>query len=212
MDQEEEEEFECQGGDEEDEDSEPACHVSGADPFSSNALFSMATGGFESKSQQDTFKWQQQTDMVKAVQEEPCEESLLPDSFWIDICSNMQGTTNEKLVNLAMNPEKNTAYNGTQGGFQSMEKSHQIGPICSDHEQNVLQDVGMKPWIWSAWMFVALSFTRHNGHIWHVFAESPLDSLKWSVLDLKRIFAMINPSGLTTLRQHVIVILGRFAT
>lgn len=110
-----EEEFQCAGEPEEETDAEPACHVesANADPFSSNALFSMATGGFESKAQKDTFKWQQQTDMVETVQEEPCEEPLLPDSFWIDICSKMQGTNNEKLVNLAMNPEKNTAYNGT---------------------------------------------------------------------------------------------------
>jgi flavocytochrome c len=114
--QEEEEEFECGGNNEEaDEEAEPACHVdlsSNSNPFSSNALFSMATTGFESKAQKDTFKWQQQTDFV-VKQEEPCEEQLLPDSFWIDICSPPGKTAEEKLVNLAMNPEKNTGYNGT---------------------------------------------------------------------------------------------------
>lgn len=113
---EDDDEFECQGAsDDEEEDAEPACHVdlsANDDPFSSNALFSMATAGFQSKAQKDTFKWQQQTDIVEAVQDEPCEEPLLPDSFWIDMCS--QGSSNnEKWVNLAMNPEKNTGYNGT---------------------------------------------------------------------------------------------------
>ena len=124
----EEEEASCSGGgvaQELDEGAPQLCTVNGAggDGISSstsllhsNALNSLfSKGGFESKAQKDTFAWQQQTDMVVTSEEteQPCEEEILPDSFWIDICSNIQNGHGAQVVNLALNPEHNTGYNGT---------------------------------------------------------------------------------------------------
>jgi flavocytochrome c len=90
----------------------------------SNALQSLSQMGFSSQRQRDTFAWNQQTDIVVKGQDAPCEQhdgsdlevasSLdLPDSFWMDICSNIHEGDGTKLVNLALNPERNTGYNGT---------------------------------------------------------------------------------------------------
>lgn len=129
--EEEAEEFECSGGmDELDEDAEPLCTVDigdegmgnpfgTAEPFGANVLQSLSERGFSSQGQQDTFSWKQQTDMVVQEDEPPCDSddrSGLPDTFWMDMCSHLRGQengTNAKLVNLALNPEHNTGYNGT---------------------------------------------------------------------------------------------------
>lgn len=115
--------FECTGGkDELDEDAPPLCEVdvnNSGDPFSfdSNALHSLQTTGFESKDQEEAYTWKKITDTVfTEVEELPStipEDALLPDSFWKDMCSSIglgDGTT---TVNLALNPERNTGYNGT---------------------------------------------------------------------------------------------------
>lgn len=132
-------EFSCNGGEELglDEDAPPLCTVdtgmeddalnpfaamggaSGAtsDPFGATVLKSISEHGFSSLGQQETFDWNQQTDMIVQEQESPCDtddSTHLPDTFWMDLCSNIQtedGTA--KLVNLALNPERNTGYNGT---------------------------------------------------------------------------------------------------
>lgn len=130
--EEEEDEFECAGGaDELDEDAEPLCTVDiggaddsnpfggggGSDPFGASVLQSLSEQGFSSQDQQHTFDWNQQTDMVVQGEETPCdseEETDLPDTFWMDMCSNIQSEdTTAKMVNLALNPERNTGYNGT---------------------------------------------------------------------------------------------------
>eukprot|EP00934_Nitzschia_sp_Nitz4_P005122 Nitzschia sp. Nitz4//scaffold25_size161228//17957//21361//NITZ4_002415-RA/size161228-processed-gene-0.178-mRNA-1//-1//CDS//3329544541//5112//frame0 len=125
----EEEEFDCHGGDELglDEDAEPLCTVdiggAGADdanpfgdPFGATVLHSLSEHGFSSQGQQDTFAWDQQTDMI-AEEDTPCDtedDNDLPETFWMDMCSSLQSQEgNAKLVNLALNPERNTGYNGT---------------------------------------------------------------------------------------------------
>lgn len=132
---EEEEEFECSGGAEEfemDDDAEPLCSVDigdgdagdlpfggGGDPFGATVLKSLSEHGFSSTDQQETFDWNQQTDIIVGGDETPCasdDESNIPDTFWMDMCSNIRAQENgrnAKLVNLALNPERNTGYNGT---------------------------------------------------------------------------------------------------
>ena len=120
--EEEEEEYECEGGAllDLDEGAEPLCGVEEANDddnpfaaFDSNALNSLSQEGFQSQAQQDTFSWKQHSDMVVAEREESCDDGFLPDSFWLDMCSNIQAGDGSKVFNLALNPEKNTAYNGT---------------------------------------------------------------------------------------------------
>jgi len=119
-----EDEFECSGGaDELDEDAEPLCTVDtggdpsefggGGDPFGANVLQSLSEHGFSSPGQQKTFEWNQQTDMVVQDDEPPCDSEELPDAFWMDMCSSIQEGSTAKVVNLALNPERNTGYNGT---------------------------------------------------------------------------------------------------
>eukprot|EP00814_Leptocylindrus_danicus_P018813 CAMPEP_0116024346 /NCGR_PEP_ID=MMETSP0321-20121206/12251_1 /TAXON_ID=163516 /ORGANISM="Leptocylindrus danicus var. danicus, Strain B650" /LENGTH=1140 /DNA_ID=CAMNT_0003496037 /DNA_START=68 /DNA_END=3490 /DNA_ORIENTATION=+ len=128
--EEEEDEFECSGGkDELDEDAEPLCTVdtggapgSGAfgapDFFSSAALSNIQQqSSWESESQERTFSWKDPSDpivvngdLMTTVQS--CGDDELPDTFWLDMCSQIK-EGNAKVVNLALNPERNTQYNGT---------------------------------------------------------------------------------------------------
>jgi hypothetical protein len=128
----EEEEFECTGGAglDIDEDAEPLCSVDAGDnpfggddgdsnPFGASVLQSLSKTGFSSPGQQETFDWNQQTDMIiqdAAESKTPCDSedgADLPDSFWMDMCSSIQHGGTAKVVNLALNPERNTGYNGT---------------------------------------------------------------------------------------------------
>jgi len=129
--EESEEEFECTGGpleDELDEDDEPLCALSEDSSFNTpspmsdmmtSALRSIAEQfGWESESQRKTFSWSSHSDPIitKSQDTEPCEsdESVgLPDTFWIDMCSNIKAGDGLKMVNLVLNPERNTGYNGT---------------------------------------------------------------------------------------------------
>eukprot|EP00526_Cylindrotheca_closterium_P001999 CAMPEP_0113657784 /NCGR_PEP_ID=MMETSP0017_2-20120614/31288_1 /TAXON_ID=2856 /ORGANISM="Cylindrotheca closterium" /LENGTH=1123 /DNA_ID=CAMNT_0000571849 /DNA_START=44 /DNA_END=3416 /DNA_ORIENTATION=+ /assembly_acc=CAM_ASM_000147 len=127
--EEEEEEFECDGGaDELDEEAEPLCTVQGGaddggfggfggdggDPFGSSVLQSLGEQGFSSEPQRETFDWEQQTDMVVEGADTPCDDDEnLPETFWLDMCSNIQEGKGTKIVNLELNPERNTGYNGT---------------------------------------------------------------------------------------------------
>jgi Endoplasmic Reticulum Oxidoreductin 1 (ERO1)/FAD binding domain len=137
--QEDHDEFHCDGGaDELDEDAEPLCTVdTGGDetglfggagdpsfssfgnPVDSNVLRSLSQTGFSSNTQRDAFKWNDQTDIVVQEEEPPCDGTdggdlmNLPDSFWMDMCSNIHEGDGTKIVNLALNPERNTGYNGT---------------------------------------------------------------------------------------------------
>lgn len=119
-DEEEEDVFSCNSDTEEvDENAPPLCEVQGGgEPFGdmTNALNSLHESGFESKSQQHTFAWTTMTDAVFREVKEPVveisEENLLPDSFWVDTCSWI-GARDPTIVNLALNPERNTGYNGT---------------------------------------------------------------------------------------------------
>lgn len=135
---EQEEEFHCDGGaDELDEDAEPLCGVdAGLDgddkmmflggssysngPLGSSVLQSLSQTGFSSQQERDTFAWKQQTDMIVQEDATPCDSEKdesgafkVPDSFWMDMCSKINEGDGTKLVNLALNPERNTYYNGT---------------------------------------------------------------------------------------------------
>ena len=133
-DDEEEEEFECSGGEDLglDEEAEPLCTVDtgggddafggasgmmggGTTPFESSVLQSLSESGFSSTTQKDTFDWQTSTDLLVEEDDSPCDEEdpNLPDTFWNDMCNNIQVGDGKKLVDLALNPERNTGYNGT---------------------------------------------------------------------------------------------------
>jgi flavocytochrome c len=138
LENEEEEEFQCGSGggsdhsnpfeeDGEDDGAEPLCTVQGGGggssssgyPFASNALQTLHATGFQSQSQHDAFAWKDVTDAVfTEVRERDrrgtiTEDDLLPDSFWTDMCSYIGVGESVKTINLALNPERNTGYNGT---------------------------------------------------------------------------------------------------
>jgi flavocytochrome c len=94
--------------------------------FQSNVLNHLKKTGFTSKSQQETFTWKDMTDTVfteteiapsipTVVGSTIPEDQLLPDSFWTDMCSPLIGSVGDRstVINLALNPERNTGYNGT---------------------------------------------------------------------------------------------------
>ncbi|KAL9188171.1 hypothetical protein ACHAXT_006549 [Thalassiosira profunda] len=124
-----EEEFECTGGkDELDDDAEPLCSLATDDSQSSNPF---ASASFESaalhsiseridsnewdSSQQNTFVWNRVSDPVVENYDEPCEDEAgnLPETFWLDMCSEIRSGEGLSIVNLQLNPERNTGYNGT---------------------------------------------------------------------------------------------------
>jgi len=125
----EEEEFECDGGkDELDDDAEPLCSLATDDSSSSNpfgssfesaALHSISERvgqqNWESESQQQTFDWNKVSDPVVENQDVPCDDETgnLPETFWLDTCSKIKAGEGLRVVNLQLNPERNTGYNGT---------------------------------------------------------------------------------------------------
>jgi len=128
---EEYDEFECTGGEEElDEDDAPLCDLTEEDmipptpvkDFFSSALKSISEKmGWESQSEKETFAWLNQSNPVVLNGEEedlsPCDDQedggKLPETFWVDMCSNIKMGERSKTVNLVLNPERNTGYNGT---------------------------------------------------------------------------------------------------
>ena len=128
---EEEEEFECDGGkDELDDDAEPLCSLaiddrssSSSNPFGSSfesaALHSISERvdqqNWESELQQQTFDWNRVSDPVVETNVEPCNDETgnLPETFWLDTCSKIKSGEGLRVVNLQLNPERNTGYNGT---------------------------------------------------------------------------------------------------
>ena len=124
----EEDEFECDGGkDELDDDAEPLCSLatddSSSNPFGSSfdsaALHSISERvgqqNWESESQQQTFDWNKVSDPVVEIPDEPCNDETgnLPETFWLDTCSKIKAGDGLRVVNLQLNPERNTGYNGT---------------------------------------------------------------------------------------------------
>jgi len=130
----EEPEFDCPSAKSDefglDDDAEPLCSVSSEDDTAtssiknimSSALHSLAAKvGWESQSERDTFEWTRPSDPVVMSEDdgiEPCDDQTgdggeLPDLFWVDMCSNIKAGEGLKAVNLALNPERNTGYNGT---------------------------------------------------------------------------------------------------
>lgn len=107
--EEEDDEFLCTGGgDDIDEDAVPLCSVDDGDGDDDEMDKMFA----------ETFSWEQTTDMIVQEEDPPCEdddqgEGVFPDAFWMDMCSNIHKGEGTKLVNLALNPERNTYYNGT---------------------------------------------------------------------------------------------------
>jgi hypothetical protein len=126
--------FTCSGGTiahELDHDSPPLCELNSATPFEeiitfpakdmlSSALNNLNKGkSWESELQKKTFDWSRISDPVVTSpnNHDSCDdnnvEGKLPDSFWLDMCSSISSGSGLKLVNLGLNPERNTGYNGT---------------------------------------------------------------------------------------------------
>lgn len=91
--------------------------------FESAALHSISQrvddrSSWESESQQKTFTWNQVSDPVieSYSDEQPCNDDgvgNLPGTFWLDMCSQIKSGDGLTIVNLRLNPERNTGYNGT---------------------------------------------------------------------------------------------------
>jgi len=89
--------------------------------FASAALHSISQqlddqSDWESESQQKTFAWVRVSDPVVENYDEPCDTDSvgnLPETFWLDMCSQIQAGDGLSIVNLQLNPERNTGYNGT---------------------------------------------------------------------------------------------------
>ena len=89
--------------------------------FASAALHSISQrvddqSSWESESQENTFVWNQISDAVVENYDEPCEDDImgnLPETFWMDMCSQIKSGDGLSIVNLQLNPERNTGYNGT---------------------------------------------------------------------------------------------------
>ncbi len=142
------EEYECDGGnvaDEMEEDAPPLCELTEAEmatldlfdststtsyeqsktpiqDFLSSALNAMNSKlGWDSQQEKDTFIWSNPSDPVVIspnVNEEGCDDhelvnGELPDTFWLDMCANIKEGDEVKVVDLMLNPERNTGYNGT---------------------------------------------------------------------------------------------------
>ena len=136
-------EFECDGGSiademDDEEDTPPLCSLTESEitqyinlqtpPQSktplqdalSSALNSLNKKmGWDSKTEEETFMWSRTTDPVILSNngKEPCDDEVLegrlPDTFWLDMCANIQEGDGVKVVDLTLNPERNTGYNGT---------------------------------------------------------------------------------------------------
>lgn len=120
--------FECDGGEDlgMDDDSEPLCTLNEDEKrstpiqdFIAAALQTIYSLGFESEAQRKTYQWNKHSDKVIAdTQKEDCCEGKdcsnpLLDTFWHDMCVNIKAGDTTKVVNLLLNPERNTGYNGT---------------------------------------------------------------------------------------------------
>lgn len=89
--------------------------------LASNALQSLVEDGFQSEQQRETFSWQQHSDKVAGVgastvevESADCDPEAvkLPEDFWVDLCKHVRND-DPSVVNLSLNPERNTGYNGT---------------------------------------------------------------------------------------------------
>ena len=81
----------------------------------SNSLTSLSEAQtWESESQKETFTWSNPSDPVEIEESSDiaCQE-ILDDTFWMDMCSQISEGEKTKVVNLNLNPERNTGYNGT---------------------------------------------------------------------------------------------------
>ena len=112
--------FECAGGEglDMDDDDEPLCELNRSDytqpirSFLAMALASIRSLGWESESQRETYQWTKETNPV--VTDYECDENgQLPDAFWHDMCASISHGDSSKAINLMLNPERNTGYNGT---------------------------------------------------------------------------------------------------
>jgi flavocytochrome c len=137
--------FECGGTEEEEENDldEPLCTLTEeeriATPFRdfiTSAFKSLSFGRWESESQMKTFSWSQKTDNV-VLESQNCNDDL-PDSFWVDMCSNITVGKGSKVVNLRKNPERNTGYNGTHIWNAIYRENCIVDTADSCYEEQVL--------------------------------------------------------------------------
>eukprot|EP00591_Stephanopyxis_turris_P004924 CAMPEP_0195510808 /NCGR_PEP_ID=MMETSP0794_2-20130614/3344_1 /TAXON_ID=515487 /ORGANISM="Stephanopyxis turris, Strain CCMP 815" /LENGTH=1256 /DNA_ID=CAMNT_0040638299 /DNA_START=317 /DNA_END=4087 /DNA_ORIENTATION=+ len=154
--------WECDGGslaeDEMDEDAVPLCEIDEeylADHtpltplkhFLSSALTSITESiGWESEAQKEAFSWSKPSDPVVMTntEDEGCDDQNgdLPETFWVDMCSQIKAGDGLKVVNLQLNPERNTGYNGTHIWNAIYEENcinvdgYRTEPMC--YEERVL--------------------------------------------------------------------------
>jgi flavocytochrome c len=142
---------ECSGGDvgaDLDSDAEPLCTVQtgGIGPskkyppfMDSNALAHLRKSGFESQSQRDAFAWKHVTNAVLTEvapgaadpTKDVSEDALRPDAFWEDMCSSIGQGDGSAMINLALNPERNTGYNGTHIWRAIYEENCSVDPTAT---------------------------------------------------------------------------------
>ena len=137
--------FECGGSEEEEENDldEPLCTLTEEEriatplkDFITSALKSLSFGRWESESQKQTFSWSQKTDNV-VLDSQDCNDDL-PDTFWVDMCSNITVGKASKVVNLRKNPERNTGYNGTHIWNAIYRENCIVDTADSCYEEQVL--------------------------------------------------------------------------
>ena len=91
--------------------------------ISSSVLNAISSKPVLSETEKETFQWSDQSDPVvtsTSNELEPCndddknhEPHQLHETFWLDMCSNIKAGDGVKVVNLDLNPHRNTGYNGT---------------------------------------------------------------------------------------------------
>ena len=135
----------------------------------SSALFSLSRDGFQSQQQKDTYTWKRHSDRVvtprrsNTKQESnnnnrdddltfsssttsDCDQdqshggALLPKDFWVDLCTRVRSDDPE-AVNLSLNPERNTGYNGTHIWTAIYEENcRALSPKAADNDDVCLEE------------------------------------------------------------------------
>lgn len=67
-------------------------------------------------------------------------QQWLPETFWMDMCSHFMSGKQTKVVNLALNPERNTGYNGTHL-WNAIYQENCIAIMPNEKSETKLKDV-----------------------------------------------------------------------
>ncbi|CAB9500982.1 ERO1-like protein alpha [Seminavis robusta] len=121
--------------------------------------------GAKNKENQDTpvtssttSKQSAKTTNIKKEEEDDCaldidadhnngQQQWLPEAFWMDMCSHVTAGGTTKIVNLALNPERNTGYNGTHL-WNAIYQENCIGIASTNSNTNTnTQDKSVLPFV-----------------------------------------------------------------